>query len=45
MLEIKIFNELEEKLISEGFNITNKDFTRPWGGFFVIDEAQCEIFA
>ncbi len=44
MLEIKIFNELEEKLISEGFNITNKDFTRPWGGFFVIDEAQCEIF-
>jgi mannose-6-phosphate isomerase-like protein (cupin superfamily) len=29
----------------EGFTIVAKDGTRPWGGFFVIDEAQAPAFA
>jgi mannose-6-phosphate isomerase len=28
-----------------GFRIIDEDLTRPWGGFFVIDEAQADAFA
>ncbi len=41
----EIFDTLAQQLHSEGFNIINKDETRPWGGFFVIDEAQAQQFA
>lgn len=30
---------------TEGFTIVSHDGTRPWGGFFVIDEAQAPAFA
>lgn len=40
-----IFNGVEQRLKSEGFNIVKRDETRPWGGFFVIDEAQAQQFA
>lgn len=34
-----------EKYLSEvGLTISNHDFTRPWGGFFVLDEAQADRF-
>ena len=39
-----IFQRIELELKNEGFNIINADFTRPWGGFFVIDEAQADMF-
>jgi mannose-6-phosphate isomerase len=40
-----LFNALEEKLASQGFRVAQKDLTRPWGGFLVIDEAQAPRFA
>ncbi len=34
-----------EKYLNEvGLNIASQDFTRPWGGFFVLDETQAEKF-
>ncbi len=31
-------------LDQRGFRVIQADLARPWGGFFVIDEAQCERF-
>lgn len=36
--------EIENELKSRGFNIVDKDISRPWGGFFVIAEGQSELF-
>jgi hypothetical protein len=27
------------------FTIISSDLTRPWGGFYVIDETQAQLFA
>ncbi len=32
-------------LAASGFSVAAKDFTRPWGGFFVLDESQARQFA
>ncbi|ALJ00234.1 cupin domain-containing protein [Rufibacter tibetensis] len=40
-----LFVEIEQELTSKGFTIANQDQTRPWGGFFVIDENQAQQFA
>lgn len=40
-----IFSKTEEKLLAEGFTFERKDFNRPWGGFFVIEENQAQQFA
>ncbi|HEY9487365.1 MAG TPA: phosphoheptose isomerase [Chryseosolibacter sp.] len=39
-----VLKEVEEYLKSRGFSIVAKDFNRPWGGFFVLDESQAEKF-
>ena len=39
------FNTVQAEIESYGFTIANKDFTRPWGGFLVIDETQAQAFA
>lgn len=39
-----IFKKTQEELDTAGFQIERKDFTRPWGGFFVIEEAQAANF-
>ena len=39
-----IFPKIEKELLEEGFNIVRSDITRPWGGFFVIEEAQAKEF-
>ncbi|MES2827343.1 MAG: phosphoheptose isomerase [Bacteroidota bacterium] len=41
----EIFDGVAQRLQSEGFNVVNRDETRPWGGFFVIDEDQAQQFA
>ncbi|MCX2739833.1 phosphoheptose isomerase [Pontibacter anaerobius] len=41
----KLFEDLEQELRGKGFNIASQDRSRPWGGFFVIDEAQAQRFA
>ncbi len=35
---------IEDSLVSEQFHISTKDFSRPWGGFFVLDENQADLF-
>lgn len=42
--KIAVLAEVEKHLEDQGFKIIGKDFNRPWGGFFVIDEAQAEKF-
>jgi mannose-6-phosphate isomerase-like protein (cupin superfamily) len=42
--KVEIMQEIENSIQSKGFLIVAKDFTRPWGGFFVIDENQAESF-
>ena len=37
-------NEIEDEIKELGFEIIEKDFERPWGGFLVIDEDQVEEF-
>lgn len=39
-----ILKTVEKHLADQGFTITSKDLSRPWGGFFVLDEAQAEKF-
>ena len=41
----ELFNQIQGKLEGLGFTIENVDQTRPWGGFFVIDESQAQKFA
>jgi len=38
------FESIENKLTEQGFKIQDFDFDRPWGGFFVIDEQQANLF-
>ena len=40
----EIEKRIETELFNEKLNITAKDFSRPWGGFFVLDESQAEQF-
>lgn len=39
-----VFNTVENFLKDSGFKIVSKDFNRPWGGFFVLDESQAVTF-
>ncbi|MDR6921090.1 phosphoheptose isomerase [Chryseobacterium sp. 2987] len=41
----EVFDKIEKMLGAQGFNLVAKDDTRPWGGFFVIDENQAQDFA
>jgi len=41
----ELLESVKNHLTSVGFTIVAQDFTRPWGGFFVIDETQAEKFA
>ncbi len=40
-----IFNTVRRSLEEDGFRIINEDQSRPWGGFFVLDEDQAQKFA
>ena len=40
-----LFSDIAEKLARQGLKVVSKDFDRPWGGFFVIDEEQAQEFA
>ena len=40
-----LFSDIAEKLAHQGLKVVSKDFDRPWGGFFVIDEGQAQEFA
>lgn len=40
-----LFHEIEQRLTAQGFRIDRQDQSRPWGGFFVLDESQAQEFA
>jgi mannose-6-phosphate isomerase len=40
-----IFSEITAELEKQNFTIVKQDQSRPWGGFFVLDEAQTVQFA
>ena len=39
------YNTVQAEIESYGFTVADKDFSRPWGGFLVIDENQAQAFA
>lgn len=39
-----VFINIEAYLLGKGFKIHNQDSSRPWGGFFVLDEQQADKF-
>ena len=45
MEKSEIFEKIALTLNEQGFNIIKQDQTRPWGGFFVLDEDQTAQFA
>ncbi|TGE15701.1 cupin domain-containing protein [Hymenobacter elongatus] len=45
LLKQQLFQKAQLQLQQQGFGITQQDQTRPWGGFFVLDEAQAQQFA
>ena len=42
--EEQLFAKIENEIKEQGFTIVDKDWDRPWGGFFVIDEEQAPEF-
>ena len=40
-----LFQEVAQRLSSQQFIIEKQDQTRPWGGFFVVNEDQAQQFA
>jgi mannose-6-phosphate isomerase len=40
----EVLKGIKAKAESNGYKIASSDFSRPWGGFLVIDEAQTEKF-
>lgn len=44
MTKNDFFDKIAQKLHDERFTIVKKDDSRPWGGFFVLDEGQAHRF-
>ena len=40
----EVFESIAEFIAKEGFEVVSSDQTRPWGGFFVINESQAPTF-
>ena len=40
----QVFSLVREYLAEKGLSIDKEDSSRPWGGFFVLDETQAEKF-
>jgi mannose-6-phosphate isomerase len=40
-----LFKDIEKQIKSFGFNVSSFDFSKPWGGFLVIDESQAQEFS
>ncbi|MFY7908136.1 MAG: phosphoheptose isomerase [Emticicia sp.] len=39
-----VFDTVEKNILELGFKIDKQDQSRPWGGFFVLDESQAPQF-
>jgi mannose-6-phosphate isomerase-like protein (cupin superfamily) len=40
-----LFKTIEKQILSQGLNIASSDLERPWGGFFVIEEEDAQLFS
>ena len=40
-----LFKTVQKQLTSQGLGIASLDLERPWGGFFVIEEKDAQLFA
>lgn len=40
----EVFSAVQQFIDEQGFTVESKDFTRPWGGFFVLEEKDAEKF-
>jgi mannose-6-phosphate isomerase len=40
-----VFSLVESHLTDHGFKIIDRDLKKPWGGYFVIEPSQAELFA
>ncbi len=40
----EMYKHVLEFIEKEGLKVVTSDFTRPWGGFFVLDESQADLF-
>lgn len=41
----EVFAKVETYISELGYQVISKDFSRPWGGFFVLEESQAAKFA
>jgi mannose-6-phosphate isomerase len=41
----QVLTSVEQHLTKLGFKVAAKDWARPWGGFFVLEESQASTFA
>ena len=41
---IKKIKKIKEQINNLGLSIVGEDFTKPWGGFLIIDENQSKKF-
>jgi mannose-6-phosphate isomerase-like protein (cupin superfamily) len=41
----EVFTSVASYLSKAGFTVVSQDFSRPWGGFFVLDESQALAFS
>jgi len=44
MSKAEVFGQIRNWLSSQGYAIQNEDQSRPWGGFFVLEESQIQKF-
>jgi mannose-6-phosphate isomerase len=44
MSKAEVFDQIRRWASDQGYQIQNEDQSRPWGGFFVLEEAQIKKF-
>ena len=44
MSKAEVFDQIRKWVSDQGYQIQNEDQSRPWGGFFVLEEAQIKKF-
>ncbi|MES2649352.1 MAG: phosphoheptose isomerase [Bacteroidota bacterium] len=40
----EVFSAVQQYIDEQGFEVVSKDFNRPWGGFFVLNENDADKF-
>jgi len=40
-----LFKTIEKQILSQGLSIASFDLERPWGGFFVLEEKDAQLFS